>query len=356
MESKNIFLETKETIVYEADTYLEAYECYRNDFSQPLVDEPILSNRSERYTIYPIEYSTVWAIYKKMQQDNWVVEEVDLSKDSAHWAALSSDEKVFLMYVLAFFASADGIVNANIKANVIDKIKIKEGECAYGKQFDMENVHAEMYALMIDTFIKDYVVKDKLINAVKTLEGVQRKAKWCERWIKSNKPFAHKIIAFAIVEAIFFSGAFASIFWLKTRGSIMPGLRKSNKFIARDEALHVLLACEIYRLLRNKLNESVVYQMLDEAIADEESFINDSLPCKLLGMNAQLMSQYIKYCADRLLVQLGYTKKYRVDNPFEFMKKIDTFCKDNFFESRNDSYSDAKINNPRHFVILENGF
>jgi ribonucleoside-diphosphate reductase subunit M2 len=355
------FIEEENEFIGEEITepYLPSYRKYANDFmSAEIRKEPILSTTSERYTVYPVQYQTIWKNYKKQLQCNWVVEEVDLSKDVAHWEKiLSVNDKKFLMHVLAFFSAADGIVNANIKQNLIDIVKIKEAECAYGKQFEMENAHGEMYSLMLDTFVKNDKLKRKLIDAIKTMPSIKKKAQWCKKWIDSDKTYAHKLIAFAIVEGIFFSGSFASIFWLKTRpGSIMPGLRKSNRFIARDENLHVELACSLYILLKNRLKESVVHEILEEAIAIEEEFINDSLPCRLLGMNATLMSQYIKYCADRLLVELGYQKKYSVKNPFEYMKKIDTFCKGNFFEERNDGYSDAKINNPRKFIIMENGY
>ncbi len=355
------FIENEEPVLSEEETepYLPSYNKYCDDFiDNEIKREPILSTTSERYTVYPIQYKNIWEIYKKQLQVNWVIEEVDLSRDVADWEKmLSFNDKIFLMHVLAFFAIADGIVNANIKQNLIDVVKIKEAECAYGKQFEMENAHGEMYSLMLETFVKDQILKEKLIDAVKTMPSIKKKAQWCKKWIDSDKTYAHKLVAFAIVEGIFFSGSFASIFWIKTRsGSIMPGLRKSNKFIARDENLHVELACNMYSLLKNKLKESLVYEIFEEAINIEEEFINDSLPCKLLGMNAHLMSEYIKYCADRLLVQLGYNKKYNVENPFEYMKKIDCFCKQNFFEDRNDEYSDAKINNPRIFKILETGF
>jgi ribonucleoside-diphosphate reductase subunit M2 len=358
-QNENInFIEQEEEILNEEITepYMLSYRKYVNDFvSIEIKYEPILSKTSERYTVYPIQYRTVWKNYKDQLKINWVIEEVDLSKDVAHWKdILNADDKIFIMHVLAFFAAADGIVNANIKQNLIDVVKIKEAECAYGKQFEMENAHGEMYSLMLDTFVKDEILKNKLISAIKTMPSIKRKAEWCKKWIDSDKTYAHKLLAFAIVEGIFFSGSFASIFWLKTRpGSIMPGLRKSNKFIARDENKHVELACILYSLLKNRLKESVVYGIIEEAIAIEEEFINASLPCRLLGMNATLMSQYIKYVADRLLVQLGYQKKYNAENPFEYMKKIDTFVKDNFFEGRNDAYSDSKIDNPREFVFLE---
>lgn len=341
------------------EPYMPSYLKYANDFTNSeIMAEPILSTTSERYTVYPIQYTKVWENYKAQLKVNWVVEEVDLSKDIAHWETmLSADDRTFIMHVLAFFASADGIVNANIKKNLIDAVKIKEAECAYGKQFEMENAHGEMYSLMLDTFVKDNIIKLKLVNSIKTMPSIKKKAEWCKKWIDSDKPYAHKLVAFAIVEGVFFSGSFASIFWLKTRsGSIMPGLRKSNKFIARDENLHVENACILHTLLRNRLKESVIYEIMDEAIAIEEEFINDSLPCRLLGMNSDLMSQYIKYVGDRLLVQLGYQKKYFTENPFEYMKKIDIFSKQNFFEGREDSYSDSKIDNPRIFTILDDEY
>ena len=337
------------------EPYLPSYHKYCNDFlSEDIKLEPILSTTSSRYTVYPIQYQNVWQNYKDQEKINWVVEEVDLSKDVAQWETmLNKNDRFFIMHVLAFFAAADGIVNSNIKQNLIDVVKIKEAECAYGKQFQMENVHGEMYSLMLDTFVKDESLRKQLINSIKSMGSIKKKTVWCEKWIDSDKTYAHKLIAFAIVEGIFFSGSFASIFWLKTRpGSIMAGLRKSNKFIARDENKHVQLACTLYSLLKNRLRESVIYEIFEEAIEIEIEFINASLPCRLLGMNATLMTQYIKYCGDRLLVQLGYRKKYNANNPFEYMKKIDTFVKSNFFEDRNDEYSDAKIDNPRVFARL----
>lgn len=361
-DSNIIFIEpdiTENTTDQMQEEYLTYYQRHNMDFVSSQIEvEPILSQLSERYTVFPILYSAIWDNYKKQLQCNWVVEEVDLSKDIEHWEhKLSKDDRKFLMHVLAFFSTADGIVNANIKKNIIDVVKIKEAECAYGKQFEMENAHGEMYSLMLDTFVKDVELRDKLINSIKTMPAIRKKAEWCKKWIDCDKSFAHKIIAFAIVEGVFFSGSFASIFWLKTRpGSIMPGLRKSNKFIARDESRHVENACLIYRELKNKLRESIVHNIFIEAVEIEQDFINNSLPCKLIGMNSELMTQYIKYCADRLLVDLGYNKKFGDPNPFEFMEKIDTFCKPNFFEERSDGYTDAKINNPRIFNIMSSGF
>ena len=355
------FVEPEEVFEDESVTepYLPAYHQYATDFQDSKIQlEPILSTKSERYTVYPIQYWGPWNLYKKQLQANWVIEEVDLSKDVKHWEQLlSPDDRKFLMFVLAFFSAADGIVNANIKENLIDAVKIKEAECAYGKQFEMENAHGEMYSLMLETFVKNKALKQKLIDSIKTMPAIKKKAEWCKKWIDSDKTYAHKLVAFAIVEGVFFSGSFASIFWLKDRpGSVMPGLRKSNKFIARDEALHVELACCLYKLLKNQLSEAIIHEILDEAIAIEDEFINESLPCRLLGMNSASMSQYIKYCGDRLLVQLGYRKRYNATLPFEFMKKIDAFCKINFFEDRNDGYTDAKIDNPQIFEIRTTGF
>lgn len=338
----------------EADTepYLESYNKYQADFMDENIKlEPILSTKSERYTTFPILYPTIWKNYKDQLKVNWVVGEVDLSKDLDHWQNdLSPNERKFIMHVLAFFASADGIVNANIKTNIIDNMKLKESECAYTKQAEMENVHGEMYSLMIDTYIKNDVLKDKLINSIRTMPSIRKKASWCKKWIDSDKTMAHKLVAFAIVEGVFFSGSFASIFWLKRR-NLMPGLRKSNKFIARDENKHVELAAIHINLLNNRLKQSVVYEIIEEAVQIEDEFINSSLPCKLLGMNSALMSEYIRYVADRLLVQIGYQKKYNAENHFDFMKKIDTFVKANFFEERNDAYSDSKIDNERVFSL-----
>jgi ribonucleoside-diphosphate reductase subunit M2 len=356
-KSDIIFQETKETSVSNTNTepYLEFYLKYESDFESKIQLEPILSLTSERFTVYPIKYQKIWKNYKDQQKLNWVVEEVDLSKDRSDWEnLLSHNDRIFLMHILAFFASADGIVNANIKLNVIDVIKIKEAECAYGKQFDMENVHGEMYSLLIETFIGDHELKEKLFNSIRTMPSIKRITEWCKKWIDSDKPYSHKLFAFGCVEAIFFSGPFASIFWLKTRsGGVMPGLRKSNKFIAKDENKHVELATIIYSYLKNRIREQIVYEIITEAVEIEDEFINASLPCKMLGMNAELMSEYIRYCADRYLVQMNYKKYYNAINPFEFMNKIDTFSKGNFFETRNDAYSDSKIDNPRIFHLVD---
>lgn len=342
------FIEPDEESMDESisEPYMESFIKYKDDFVNPNIQyEPLLSLKTKRYTVYPVQYHSIWNNYKDQLRINWVVGEVDLSKDIDHWETkLSDNDRTFISYVLAFFASADGIVNCNIQENLVNKIMAKESQCALGKQYEMENVHGEMYSLMLDTFVKDLNIKNKLIDSFKTMPSIKKKAQWCERWINNNKTIAHSFIAFAIVEGVFFSGSFASIFWLKTRpGNIMPGLIKSNRFIARDEAKHFELTREHYKLLNNKLKQSVVYEILDEAVDIEIEFINESLPCKLLGMNSDLMIQYIQYVADRMLIEFGYEKLYNKTNPFEFMNKIDMYVKANFFEERNDSYSDSKI-------------
>ena len=249
------------------EEYLEPYQKYNTDFMDPTIKlEPILSEENSQDTVLPVRYQKVWKNYKDQQKLHWVAQEIDMSKDYEHWTQkLSKNDRIFIMHVLAFFSASDGIVNANIKKNLIDLVKIKEAECAYGAQFAMENIHGEMYSNMLDLFIShNNVLKNKLINAVKTMPSIKKKAVWCKKWIDSDKTYAHKLVAFAIVEGVFFSGSFASIFWLKTRpGSIMPGLIKSNKFIARDEAKHVELACILYSLLNNRLKEAVIYEIIE---------------------------------------------------------------------------------------------
>lgn len=338
--------------------YLIPYFKYAHHFTQGISKEPILEASNARYSVYPIQYMTIWDNYKMQLKLNWVVEEIDLAKDLSDWdKKLDDNDRHFLMHVLAFFASADGIVNANIKKNLIDVITIKEAECAYGKQFEMENAHGEMYSLMIKTFIKDSATQNKCFRAIEEMPAIRRKAKWCKRWIDSDFTYAHKLFAFVIVEAVFFSGSFAAIFWLKTRpGNVMPGLRKSNKFIARDEDTHVDLAIKLYGLLQNRLKQRIVHDMMREAVLIENEFINVSLPCRLLGMNAELMLQYIQYVADYLLCDLGYDKLYNVTNPFDFVEKNDYNSRDNIFEQNGDAYTDPNIDNPRIFEILQNGF
>jgi ribonucleoside-diphosphate reductase subunit M2 len=319
-----------------------------NDFIIPkLLDEPLLSEDNQQFTVYPLRFNEIFNAYKKQLASFWVVEEVDLTKDVKDWDNLSNDEKFFISMILAFFAGSDGLVNMNLIERFLKDVKAMEARMAYSYQAAMENIHGEMYSLMIDTYIKDQKVKAKLFNAIKTVPCIKKKADWAMKWINSKKSFSHRVVAFAIVEGVFFSGSFCSIFWLRSRG-LLPGLSKSNEFIARDEGMHTDFACLLYSLLNNKLKETVVYQIMDEAIAIEKEFICESLPCKLIGMNSTLMSQYIEFVADRLLVELGYNKKYNATNPFPFMEKISLQNKTNFFEARPTDYQ--KVMNQSHDI------
>lgn len=347
------------TIEKEEDKiYLNSYYKYANDFENPdIKPEIILSENQSRFSMYPIDpkYKQFWENYKLQLANTWVVEEVDLSRDYHDWQhKLSSNDRYFLTHILAFFSAADGIVNTNIIKNLLIYIKIKEIEAGYCKQIEIENIHNEMYSLLIDTYIKDQQLYHKIINSITTIPAIKKKADWCKKWMDSDKTFAHKLIAFAIVEGIFFSGAFASIFWLKLRPIlILVGLQSSNELISKDEYLHYSFACMIYRILINKLKPSIIYEMVNEAVLIEDEFINVAIPCSLLGMNSKHMSQYIRYVADRFFVDIGLEKIYNVKNPFEFMNKIDMYVKSNFFERRVTAYSNSKINNPRVFNRLD---
>ena len=320
---------------------MDPYYLHSRCFQGPIISETILNPASNRLTTLPIQYPGLWDLYKKQLQCNWVVQEVDLSEDLEHWEnILTESERQYLLHNLAFFSAFDGIVNCQIKQNVIDQIQIKEAECAYGKQFEMENVHGEMYGLLLITYVRDLEEQNRLINSIEHIPTIRAIAQWCQEWIDGDWTFAHRIIAFAIVEGVIFSSAFASIFWVQTlEGDILPGLFKSNRFIRRDENLHTLTAVEIYRLLENKLNPEEVQRIFSSAMAVLEPFVHASLPERLRGMNSESMIQYVQYAADRLSVQLGYDKMYRVSNPLDYMAKIDLWCKNNFFEKENDEYA-----------------
>ena len=305
--------------------------------------EKILTENKNRFVLYPIQYTEVMEMYKKALASFWTVEEVDLSKDHNDWQSLSENEQHFIENVLAFFAGSDGIVLENLCKRVMNMVAIPEAKCFYGFQIAMENIHSEMYSLLIDTYITNSAKKDKLLNAIETIPSVAKKAEWALKWIgDENVPFANLIVAFAAVEGIFFSGSFASIFWLKKRG-LMPGLTASNELISRDEGLHTDFACLMYSMLDNKLDESVVHGIITDAVKIEKEFIIDSIPCNLIGMNSKLMNIYIEYVADRLLTQLGYSKVYNASNPFNFMERISIDGKTNFFEKRVTEYSKAGV-------------
>ena len=285
----------------------------------------------------------IWEMYKKALGLFWTAEEVDLSKDYGDWEKLSENEQYFLEHVLAFFAGSDGIVVENLGERFLRDVSIPEAKCFYGLQIAMENIHSETYSLLIDTYIKDDDKKRKLFNAVETIPCIKRKADWSLKWITDqNSNFAKRLVAFACVEGIFFSGSFCSIFWMKKRG-LLPGLCFSNELISRDEALHTDFACLLYSSIEEKLSQEVIYEIICEAVEIENEFIVESLPCKLLGMNSGMMTQYIKFVADRLLLQLGYDKLYNVINPFTWMEMISMEGKTNFFEKRVGEYSKNNV-------------
>ncbi|MFN4235171.1 MAG: ribonucleoside-diphosphate reductase small subunit [Bacteroidia bacterium] len=307
------------------------------------VIEPILQDNKDRFVLFPIKHNDIWAMYKKAEASFWTAEEIDLSPDLNDWEnKLNKDEKHFIKHVLAFFAASDGIVNENLAVNFLQEVQYPEARCFYGFQVMIENIHSETYSLLIDTYIKDPIEKDKLFHAIETVDCVKKKAEWALRWIKSDN-FAERLVAFAAVEGIFFSGSFCSIFWLKKRG-LMPGLSFSNELISRDEGLHCDFACLLYQKhLVNKLPKETVKQIITDAVAIEKEFVSDALPVKLIGMNADLMCQYIEFVADRLLVELGNEKVYNVSNPFDFMELISLEGKTNFFERRVGEYQKAGV-------------
>jgi len=307
-------------------------------------DEPILRPNPRRFVLFPIKFHEVWQMYKKAEASFWTAEEVDLSKDTHDWEnKLSDDERYFVSHILAFFAASDGIVNENLLERFPNEVQIPEARCFYGFQIMIENVHSEMYSLLIDTYVKEPSQRDHLFDAIDTIPCIRKKAAWAMKWISdSNSTFAERLVAFAAVEGIFFSGSFASIFWLKKRG-LMPGLTFSNELISRDEGLHTDFACLLFSLLRTRPDQKRVNAIIIEAVSIEQEFLTDALPVKLIGMNATLMKQYIEFVADRLLVALGNPKHYNVENPFDFMDLISLQGKTNFFEKRVSDYQKAGV-------------
>jgi len=307
--------------------------------------EPLLTETKSRFVIFPIEYNDIWSMYKKHVSTYWTVEEIDFAKDNKDWDKLENGEQHFIKNILAFFAASDGIVNENLVLNFMTEIKVPEALAFYSFQTAIETVHSETYSLLIDTYIKNEEEKTRLLNAVETIPCVAKKANWAIKWIENKKDnFATRLVAFACVEGIFFSGAFCSIYWLKERG-VMPGLTFSNELISRDESLHTEFAILLYSHIVNKLSEKEVHDIIKDAVVIEKEFIIDSLPCRLLGMNSKLMSQYIEFVSDRICIQLGYSKIYNVSNPFDFMDRIGLEDKQNFFEVRVSNYSKAELHN-----------
>jgi ribonucleoside-diphosphate reductase beta chain len=306
--------------------------------------ELLTQENPSRFVLFPICFQDIWDKYKNHMSVFWRAEEIDLSKDRTDWNKLNENEKHFIKNVLAFFAGSDGIVLENLGTRFMSEIQIPEAKCFYGFQMMIENVHSETYSLLIDTYIQDKQEKDRLLNAIETIPCVKRKAEWALKWINDNEStFALRLIAFAIVEGIFFSGSFCSIFWLKKRG-LMPGLTFSNELISRDEGLHTDFAVLLYtKYIKNKIPEKKVHEIFSEAVDIEKEFITESLPCNLIGMNSELMKQYIEFVADRLLSQLKYEKMYNTNNPFDFMEMISLRGKTNFFEKRVGEYQLAGV-------------
>jgi len=305
-------------------------------------DEEILTDNPGRFVVLPIEYPRVWEEYKKQQASFWTAEEIDLSADLNDWKNLSEKEQYFIKHILAFFAASDGIVNENLGIKFCNEVQITEARAFYGFQIAMENIHSETYSLLIDTYIKDSAEKQYLFNAIQTIPVVQKKADWALKWINDDNSFAERLVAFACVEGILFSGSFCAIYWLKKRG-LMPGLTFSNELISRDEGLHTDFACLLYSMLKNQLPEGHVQTIIKGAVEVEREFICESLNCELIGMNAGLMNKYIEYVADRLLKCLGCEKIYNSENPFDWMELISMQGKTNFFEKRVAEYQKAGV-------------
>jgi ribonucleoside-diphosphate reductase subunit M2 len=303
------------------------------------ITEPLNTPDDKRFVMFPIQHQDIWEMYKKHVDCFWRAEEIDLTKDLNHWSDLSSDEKYFISMILAFFAASDGIVLENLGLRFMNEVQVSEARAFYGFQIAMENIHSHTYSLLIDTYIKNTEEKDKLFNGIANFPCIKKKADWAQKWIGDKRSnFATRLIAFACVEGIMFSGAFCSIYWLKKRG-LMPGLTFSNELISRDEALHTEFAILLYKKMIKKLSKAKVYEIIREAVEIETEFICDALPCRLIGMNADLMTQYIQFVADRLSVQLGYDKIYNVINPFDWMELISLDSKTNFFEKKTDAYA-----------------
>ena len=301
--------------------------------------EPLLTPDENRFVMFPIKYEDIWSMYQKQVDCFWRPEEIDLSKDLSHWDALDKDEQYFISMILAFFAASDGIVLENLAQRFMSDVQVSEARAFYGFQIAMENIHSNTYSNLIETYIKDKDEKSKLFNAISNYPCIKKKSDWAQKWIHDNRSsFATRLVAFACVEGIFFSGAFCSIFWLKKRG-LMPGLTFSNELISRDEALHCEFAILLYSKLIKKMDKNRIHDIIKEAVEIEIEFICEALPCRLIGMNSQLMTQYIKFVADRLSVQLGYKKIYNVINPFDFMELISLENKCNFFEKRVSDYA-----------------
>ena len=315
------------------------------------LNETLLAPDDNRFVMFPIKHQDIWEMYKKQVDCFWRAEEIDLTKDLVNWDSLNHDEKYFVSMILAFFAASDGIVLENLASRFMMDVQVSEARAFYGFQIAIENIHSETYSLLIETYIKDKEEKHKLFNAIENFPCIKKKSDWAQKWIHDNRSsFATRLVAFACVEGIFFSGAFCSIYWLKKRG-LMPGLTFSNELISRDEALHCEFAVLLYSKLTKKVDRVRIHELIKEAVDIETEFICEALPCKLIGMNSELMTQYIKFVADRLVVQLGYKKIYGVSNPFDFMELISLEGKTNFFERKVGEYGLANKQSENAFTF-----
>lgn len=328
-----------------SEFFEEGCDFENNTINNQDIKEPILEPVSNRFVLFPIRHHNLWQLYKKQQACFWTAEEIQLTKDREDWEKLNANEQHFIKNILAFFAGSDGIVFENLDMRFLQEIQVPELKAIYSFQGYIEQVHSETYSLLIDTYVKDPLEKDRLFSAIETIPCVAKKAEWALKWINDEKsPFSKRLIAFACVEGIFFSGSFCAIYWLKTR-KIMPGLTFSNELISRDEGMHVETAVAVYNMLVHRLSLSDVKKIILEAVQIEKEFIVSSIPCALIGMNSTLMSQYIEFVADRLLIQLGYEKHFFTENPFDFMEMISLQGKTNFFEKRVSEYSLASVQN-----------
>jgi ribonucleotide reductase beta subunit family protein with ferritin-like domain len=313
--------------------------------SEPVFVEPLLKPDENRYVMFPIQHNDVWDLYKRSVDSFWIVNEVNLAQDLNDWDKLSNDERNFIKMVLAFFAASDGVVLENLAVRFMNDVQVSEVRAFYGFQIAMENIHSEMYSLLIETYIKDNVEKKQLFEATENFPCIAKKANWAKKWLNDKRSnFATRLVAFAVIEGIFFSSSFASIYWIKKRG-LMPGLTFSNELISRDEALHTEFAVLLYSKIVKKLSKKRIHEIIKDAVDIEKEFITEAIPCRMIGMNARLMTQYIEFVADRLTLQLGYDKIYNATNPFDFMELISMESKVNFFERTNSEYALANKSN-----------
>lgn len=329
--------------VKDAELTMEVSEMKRKELNGELKPEWLCEENNDRFVLFPIKHQDIWDFYKKSEASFWTAEELDLAHDFNDWEGLSDNERFFISRVLAFFAASDGIVNENLLMNFANEVQVPEARCFYGFQIAIENIHSEVYSLLIDTYVKDKKEKNKLFHAIDTIPCVRKKAQWALKWTNSKyASFAERLVAFAAVEGIFFSGSFCAIFWLKKRG-LMPGLSFSNELISRDEGMHCDFACMLFKKLENKLPDAQVQKIIRIAVETEKEFVSDALPVELIGMNSKMMCQYIEFCADRLLQSLGVPKLYEAKNPFDWMNLISMQGKTNFFEKRVGEYSKAGV-------------